>query len=104
MVQKNDEKLFSYVCVRVLQNYLETWYNIAQQAATWMVPTLMCVLSLQRSLSFAYVTNSEFDFTSTGKRQQKKTKVIREVACKSLEKERVETKGMIIGRGGIIIQ
>jgi hypothetical protein len=65
MVQKNDEKLFSYVRVRVLQNYLETWYNIAQQAATWMVPTLMCVLSLQRSLSFAYVTNSEFDFTST---------------------------------------
>ena len=65
MVQKNDEKLFSSVRVRVLQNYLETWYNIAQQAATWMVPTLLCVLSLQRSLSFAYVTNSEFDFAST---------------------------------------
>jgi len=30
-----------------------------------MVPTLMCVLSLQRSLSYAYVTDSEFDFAST---------------------------------------
>jgi hypothetical protein len=65
MVQKNDEKLFAYVRVRILQNYLEAWFNIAQQAATWMIPTLLCVLSLQRSLSFAYVTNTEFDFAST---------------------------------------
>ena len=66
MIEKN-EKTFQYVQARVTQNFNETWFLVFQQAANFMLPTLLCVCFMQRAVTFQLASPKaiEFDFSST---------------------------------------
>lgn len=78
MMIEKDERTFHYVQLRVEQNFREIWFTVLQHASNFMLPILLCICFMQRTITFQLSESDSFafNFTSTIEKHQEAMKAL----------------------------